>query len=357
MCSLDLMCDTILNNVYRKNPSCATDFCVTWEMKKMSTKDNVLNILEQQNGGSISGARIADKLGITRASVWKAVKALQNEGYKISAVTNRGYMLKESADRLSEARIKKFLHTDFFGKTMYVFDSIDSTNVRAKSLAASGAPHGTLVAADMQTAGRGRLGRSFFSPQGAGVYFTLVLRPDFGADSALLITSAAAVAVCRAVDKIASVSTQIKWVNDIYLDGKKLCGILTEAVSNFESGEVEFLAVGIGINVTNDAFPDELSDTATSVSVHTQVKPDRCELIAQVLNEFEKIYKTLEKREYMEEYRERSCVLGKRVYALRAGTKREVFVKGIDDDGALIVKNEKGEAERINSGEISIRLV
>ena len=325
--------------------------------ENISTKDRVLAVLEKHSGESVSGAVIAEKLGITRAGVWKAVKLLQKDGIKIDAGTNRGYKLCESADRLSELKIKSFLHTESFGREMYIYESTDSTNMRAKELAASGAPHGTLFAADMQTAGRGRLGRSFFSPSGSGVYFTLLLRPDFDTDSALLITSAVAVAVCRAIDKIAEVNTQIKWVNDIYLNKKKICGILTEASSNFESGGVEFIVVGIGINVTNEAFPPEISDTATSIGANSNETIDRCRLIAEILNEFENIYRSLNKREYMEEYRKRSCVINKKVKAIKAGISREVFIENIDDSGALIVKNKNGETEKINSGEISIRFL
>ncbi len=258
---------------------------------------------------------------------------------------------------ISQSQIEKYLTTSVLGKKIYVFDCIDSTNSYAKKLAADGVEDGALIVANQQSAGRGRLGRSFFSPKGAGVYFSLLLRPKTGINEALLITSAISVAVCRAIDTLAQVKTEIKWVNDIYLGGKKLCGILTEAASGSNSRGVDYVVAGVGINVTNDAFPDEIKDIATSISAHSDVKVERDKLIAAVINEFEKIYNDIENRMFMQEYKARSCVIGKSVYAIRAGVSREVFVDDIDDDGALVVTNENGEAEHINTGEISIRFI
>ena len=323
----------------------------------MSTKDSVLRMLEDNRDIYLSGSKMAQKLGVTRASVWKAIKAIEEAGYQVEAVRNKGYRLSDGNEKLSEYSILRQLETEELGKKLHLLFSVDSTNNYAKTLAASGAPHGTAVVAEMQTGGRGRLGRSFLSPAGAGMYLSVILRPQGGTDHALLITSAAAVAVCRAVERFVDTQAQIKWVNDVYLEGKKLCGILTEAVSDLESGDVEYAVVGIGINLTCDAFPPELKEIATSLSEHGWEKPECAALIAAVLYELEQVYQKLDTAEFMEEYKRRSCVVGKRVNAIRAGVSRAVLVKDIDQTGALIVETEEGQTERINSGEISIRFL
>lgn len=323
----------------------------------MSIKTEVIRILEASKGKSVSGSRIAEQLGVTRASVNKAVTALRAEGFCIDAVTNRGYMLTEESGAVSSAQLEAFLNTSTLGQKIYVLDTVDSTNNYAKRLAAEGECEGTLVTAKHQSAGRGRLGREFISQRDAGVYFSLLLRPTMCIDEALLLTSAAAVAVCRAVDALAGVRTEIKWVNDVCLGGKKLCGILTEAASGFESGGIEYVVVGIGINVANVPLDDTIKSIATSILANTDKTINKNELIACVVNELEKIYRTIGSREFMSEYRERSCVIGRTVNAIRAGVSREVFAEGIDDDGALVVINENGEREHISSGEVSIRAV
>lgn len=323
----------------------------------MSVKAEVIRILEESKGESVSGSCIAKQLGVTRASVNKAVAALRAEGFCIDAVTNRGYRLTWESSAVSSTQIEAFLNTSILGQKLYVLDTVDSTNNYVKKLAAEGESEGTLVVAKHQSAGRGRMGREFVSQKDTGVYFSLLLRPTLCIDEALLLTSAAAVAVCRAVDALAKVRTEIKWVNDVYLGGKKLCGILTEAASGFESGGVEYVVVGIGINVANVPLDETIKSIATSISDNTDKRINSSELIACVVNELEKIYKNIGTREFMSEYRERSCVIGKRVNAIRAGVSREVYAEGIDDDGALIVINENGQREHISSGEVSIRAV
>lgn len=321
----------------------------------MATKEDVLELLEKHDGSYLSGSKMAELLGVTRASVWKAVRALEEDGYKIEAGTNKGYRLAPENEKLSDYAVKRLLHTKELGQNLYVLSSVDSTNNYAKTIAASGAPHGTAVIADTQTGGRGRLGRSFLSPPGAGLYLSVVLRPQVDSAQALLLTSAAAVAVCRAVDRFVTTPAQIKWVNDVYLGGKKLCGILTEAVSDLESGHVEFVVIGIGINLTCAAFPEELKEIAVSLEEYREGKVGRGALAAAVLEELEQVCGQLDTAAFMQEYKRRSCVIGKRVKAIRAGISREVFIEDIDDTGALLVRNEAGEPECINSGEISIR--
>jgi len=257
-------------------------------------------------------------------------------------------------EKISPQEIKKHLHTSKIGADIYVFDKIESTNNYAKKLAIGSENHGSVIIAETQTAGRGRLGRSFFSPHGSGVYMSIVLRPELDINKTLLITTMAAVALCRAIDNICDVNTQIKWVNDIYINNKKLCGILAESVVDPTNGD-RVVILGIGVNVTTKAFSDDIKDIATALCEHTSKQINRNELIAAILNELEIIYDNILSVDFIEEYKKRSCVIGKEVFLIRGDEKCKAFVLDIDTDGALIIKNENGETEHINTGEISIR--
>lgn len=235
-----------------------------------------------------------------------------------------------------------------------MFDKIDSTNNYAKKLVVENENHGSVIIAETQTAGRGRLGRSFFSPHGSGIYMSVILRPTFDINKTLLITTMAAVALCRAIDNICDVNTQIKWVNDIYINNKKLCGILAESVVDPTNGD-RVVILGIGVNATTKAFSDDIKDIATALCEHTDKEIDRNKLIAEILNELESVYDNLTDCGFIDEYKKRSCVIGKDIFLIRAGEKRKAFALDIDKDGALVVRNENGETEHINTGEISIR--
>ena len=242
---------------------------------KSSIKNHVLRLLEENSGESISGAQAAAALSVSRAAVWKAIEELRREGYRISAVTNRGYCLAEGSDVLSPQGIGAHLRHRQLIPLLRTYSSLESTNLTAKQLAVAGAPHGTAVAASAQTAGRGRLGRSFFSPKDAGVYLSVILRPQpfdgaapisglRSTEDAMLMTTAASVAAARAIEAVSGRQVQIKWVNDLYLDGKKICGILTEGVTSFESGTIESIVIGIGINCfpPEGGLPEEIRRTA-----------------------------------------------------------------------------------------------
>ena len=257
-------------------------------------------------------------------------------------------------DKISVEEIKKYLHTSKIGSQIHVFDKIDSTNSYTKKLVVGSEQHGSVIIAETQTAGRGRLGRSFFSPHGAGIYMSIILRPKIDINKTLLITTMAAVALCRAIDNICDVNTQIKWVNDIYIKNKKLCGILAESIIDPTNGE-RAVILGIGVNVTTNAFDEDIKDIATSLLEHTKKDINRNELIAEILNEFESVYDNLPDCDFIDEYKKRSCVIGKELFLIRAGEKRKAFALDVDKDGALIVRNENGETERINTGEVSVR--
>ena len=256
---------------------------------------------------------------------------------------------------LNEAEIRRWLTAGKFGRELEIHDRIDSTNNRAKALAADGAPHGLTVIAEAQTGGKGRLGRSFFSPEGTGIYMTVILRPDCAPEKANLLTSMAAVAAARAVEKVSGADVKIKWVNDLYLNDKKICGILTEAGLGQEAGRLAYAVVGIGINAGKMEFPPELRDVATSVANETGISPDRNRLIAEVLNELEILFGDLETGAFLAESRRRSNILGRTVTVIRGEERYPARAVDIDGQGRLIVETERGRT-CLDSGEVSIRV-
>ena len=247
----------------------------------MPLKERVLAVLEENKGKSVSGSEIARSVGMTRSAVWKAVKILREEGYSICAVTNKGYCLSEENDFLSEQAIVPNLRTEKLGRKLDVFKTIDSTNNFAKSLAQLGAEHGTTVISEVQTQGKGRMGKNFYSPLGMGIYMSVIIRPKLSVEHSLLITSCAAVAVAEAIEKVSGIDCKIKWVNDIYAGNKKLCGILTEASVDVEQGGLEYAVVGIGLNVQNVTFPKNVADIATSIKLETNENVSRSLLAAE----------------------------------------------------------------------------
>ena len=320
----------------------------------MSTKEQVLEALLEADE-ALSGERLARRLGMSRNSVWKAILQLRNEGYEIDAVTNRGYSLRKDREMVSEAGIRRWLTARTMGNRIEVHQELVSTNTRAKELAAQGAPHGTLVCARAQTGGRGRFGRRFFSPPESGIYMSLLLRPQIPAQQAVLMTTMSAVATARAIEKLADVHVQIKWVNDLYIGEKKTCGILCEAGMDFESGQLEYAIAGIGVNTAPVVFPEELSQIATSVGNACGHDISKNRLIAQICNCMEELYPQLENGAFMQESRERSNVIGRKIIAYRGDVSFTGTALDIDDEGGLIVETDAG-VQTLRSGEISIRL-
>ncbi len=321
----------------------------------MSTKNEVLRTLMGESE-ALSGEKLARRLGISRNSVWKAIEQLRQDGYEIEAATNRGYRLLSAPDRVSQPEIERYLTAQTIGRRMELHDALDSTNNRAKALAATGAPHGYLVIAESQSGGKGRMGRSFFSPKHTGVYITYVLRPQMLAERAVMITSMAAVAVAQAIEAVADVDVKIKWVNDLYIRGRKVCGILCEASVDFESGGLEYAVLGIGVNVGSMAFPPELADIATSVENECGHPVSRSRLVAEISNRLESLYGQLATGEFMAENRARSNVIGRDVTVIRGGERFEARALDVDDRGRLVIRTPSG-VSRVGSGEISLKLM
>ena len=260
----------------------------------MGTKEQLLRLLEDNRERHVSGAAMAKAIGVSRNAVWKAVEALRAEGYAIDAVTNRGYALSQENDLLSPQGIERFL-PDNRAFAVTVRKRVDSTNAEARRRALEGAAEGTVVVAEEQTAGKGRPGKTFFSPAATGLYLSIVLRPTLAADRGQFITCAAAVACAQAIEQVTGAESLIKWVNDIYCDGRKVAGILTEGVVDMESGRFEHAVLGIGVNVKppTDGFPHDIADVAGAVlGDHTGAI--RCELAAAILARFWDVYRRME---------------------------------------------------------------
>lgn len=324
----------------------------------MELKQQVLKILEENRGSSVNGAKLANELFVTRSSIWKAVKTLQKDGYRIEAVTNRGYCLLSHNDIVSAESIIPFLKGSAVDFTLDVRQTVTSTNTLAKEMASKGSKEGTIIIAREQTEGRGRMGRSFYSPNSSGIYFTIILRPKLNLEDSLLITTAAAVAVAKAIEKVANTKASIKWVNDIFVEGKKVCGILTEASLNFESGGLEYAVVGIGINIGTKDFPEEIKQVAGSIFKDKPVDtPVTSILVAEVLNNIAESMSSLTDKKYLDEYRKRSFLIGKPIHVLKGKDTLSAKAIDIDEKARLVVQYEDQTIEALLSGEVSVRPV
>lgn len=320
----------------------------------MGTKERLLELLEAHRGRDFSGEEIAGALGVSRTAVWKAVEALRQAGYPIAAATRRGYCLPEETDVLSEQGIRRFLSPGCQGLNLTVLPSVTSTNAMIREMAEQGEPEGCVVVAGEQTAGRGRRGRSFFSPKDTGVYMSLLLRPRHCAvGQAVRFTSMAAVAMCEAIEAVSGQNAGIKWVNDVLVGGKKVCGILTEAALGMENGEVEYVALGAGVNVypPSGGFPEEIASIAGAVLERTQ-RDAKNHLAGAFISRMMDRYAHPDG--YVEEYRARSLVLGKTVTILPEG--RSAFACGIDEACRLLVREEDGQMGCLSYGEIGVRV-
>lgn len=323
----------------------------------MKTKDHILELLEKHRGEPLSGSDIAKSLSISRNSVWKAITQLRGEGYMISAANNKGYTFDSQNDLLSPQSIYQYVADKEFYPEIHVYKTTATTIDDAKKLGAAGAKSGCVCVAEQQTAGKGRMGKQFHSPAGSGIYMSVMLRLNLGIEDSLLITSAVSVAVCRAIQAVCNVKAEIKWVNDLYINGKKLCGILTEASLNYETQTLDYIVIGIGINVHKTAFPPELSEIATCLFDHTSTSVSRSQLIGEVLNQLQLIQTDLVERSFLSEYKSRSCILGERINVITPASTYPATAVDINHSGHLVVEYEDGSIKTLNSGEISIRRI
>ncbi len=305
----------------------------------------------------ISGQEISNQLGISRTAVWKNIQSLQNEGYRVEAVRNKGYHLLETPNDVTFAEVSHALSTKWIGHELYCYDKIDSTNLQIKRLAEEGKEEGTLAIADCQESGRGRRGRSWASPSGDGLWMSLLLRPKFSIDKASMITLLVAMAVQRGIQNATGLQTQIKWPNDIVYEGRKVCGILTEMT--IEESHINYVVVGIGVNVNTESFPDELKEKAISLKMILNRDIKRADLANEIWLAFEQLYPKFLQIQNLsfikEEYDKNLVNQNQPIYLMEKNGTRQVTQLGLGIDGGLEVRNEAGETEHVYSGEISIR--
>lgn len=317
----------------------------------MSVKTSVVEMLETNRNNSVSGQELAEKLGVSRMAVCKAIKQLRQEGYEIVSETGKGYLLQTQSDVLSEQGIVLKLKPPYKDTKIIVKKTLISTNTYAKKLAMEGECDRTVIVSNEQTGGRGRRGKEFYSPADTGLYMSCILRPEKALADVLSITISTAVAVCRAIENLTGLKPLIKWVNDIFIGEKKACGILTEAISDFESGMVEAIIIGIGVNIKTQEFPDELAEIATSLN---KFGISRNEFAAEIVNQLYYIIDNTSHEEIIEQYKLRSLILGKMIRYEINSVMHEGVAVDINSEGNLIVQEEKGEI-CLKSGEISIR--
>ncbi len=324
----------------------------------VSTKEQLAEMLEYADGAFVSGNEIAEKIGITRAAVWKCIHQLESEGYVIEAVRNRGYRITQDSDPISEACIRRYLKYTPFGVPVLleVQPLVTSTNDILKERAKDLPNWFTLVAAQ-QSKGKGRRTRSFYSPSGSGVYLSMLIKLPLPADEATRITTAAAVAACRAIRECTDAVPGIKWVNDVYVNGRKVCGILTEASISMESGGLEWAVLGIGFNVyqPEGGFPKEIAHIAGAITNKRQ-KNLRAKLAASFITNFQDLCLHLLEPGIVREYREHSIMKGRKIDVLRGTNAIPAVAEEIDDMCRLVVRYTDGTTEALSSGEVSIRL-
>lgn len=321
-------------------------------------KEKILTWLRERKD-YVSGQELCEHFGVSRTAIWKHINNLKKEGYEIDSVSNKGYRLISEPDLITAEAVTSRLTTKWAGRNIVFYEETDSTNIRAKLLGEEGAPHGTLVIAEKQNAGRGRRGRTWVSPAGESVYMTLLLKPDIAIANASMLTLVAAMAIAEAVKKAMGEehACGIKWPNDIIVNGKKLCGILTEMSA--EADYISHIEVGIGLNINIEHFADEVSQVATSMRLEAGHRFIRADIIADVMAYFEKYYEVFVQTEdlsgLVDLYNEMLINCGRQVRVLEQSGEQIATAKGITKTGSLVVVDDAGVEREIIAGEVSVR--
>jgi BirA family biotin operon repressor/biotin-[acetyl-CoA-carboxylase] ligase len=324
----------------------------------MSTKDKLRLFLKKNQGKWISGELISNHLLVSRSAIWKHIHKLNEEGYTIESAPKKGYLLTNASDPITADEIREGLCTKVFGrKNISCLKETDSTNTRAKELAAQGAPEGTLIIAEKQTNGRGRRGRSWFSPSGGGIYCSLILRPAMPPGETPRITLMTAVVAAETLMSLVKLNLKIKWPNDILANGRKLAGILTEISADMDS--VNYIIVGLGLNVNNlfENSPQDIKKSATSILIETGNRVPRIKFIQNYLKLYEQYYDMFKKNNFesiMNRWRELADILGKQIKVDVIGKTHIGEVMDVDNDGVLILKDDQGGLQRIFSGDVTL---
>ena len=322
----------------------------------MSTKDQLLLYLKERKGNWVSGEALSNKIAVSRSAVWKHICKLREKGYVIKSSPKKGYLLRKASDLLLPNEIRDGLDTIVFGKRDIVyFTETDSTNTRAKDLAVRGAPEGTLVICEKQTKGRGRKGRSWFSPSQGGIYTSLILKPSISPSEAPKITLLTAVVVAETLRSLTGLSAIIKWPNDILINGKKIAGILTEMSTEMDS--IDHIVVGLGLNVNTPDFPDDIREKATSLFIETGKYFPRVRFIQEYLKWYEEYYEIFKRTGFepvIKRWKELTNMIGQQITVEMVSKKYSGKVQDIDKDGVLILKDNNGKCHRIFSGDVTL---
>jgi BirA family biotin operon repressor/biotin-[acetyl-CoA-carboxylase] ligase len=322
-----------------------------------STKHKLLQCLKQTPRQWVSGQQISNQLGITRAAIWKHIRYLKDEGHIIESAPRKGYRLEKAADLMADHDIQACLHTQVIGRPELIcLSQTDSTNLQAKNLAARGAPEGTVVVAEAQTNGRGRRGRTWFSPAGKSIYASIVLRPSMAPAQAPQITLMTAVAVAHALQDTTGLKVEIKWPNDILIAHKKVAGILTEISTEMDAIDYVVVGLGLNVNITDADMPSDIQSIATSVQMQIGRQFPRSQLLCKILQHFESSYETLKQdgfKPIIDQWRLMSDIIGQQVYVDMLAFGYTGIVENVDDDGVLILKDRNGQRHRIFSGDVT----
>jgi BirA family biotin operon repressor/biotin-[acetyl-CoA-carboxylase] ligase len=322
-------------------------------------KEAILQLLKNGQGSYVSGGEICKSLKVTRTAIWKHVQTLRDEGYVIEARPRLGYLLSQMPDRLYPQEVADGIKSNFVGRQVYYYDVIETSNDTAKELAGEKAPNGAVVIAEEQGGGKGRLGRSWYSPKYTGIYFSIILHPTVSPSEASQLTMVAAVAYAQAVRRVTGVQAGIKWPNDLLVNGRKICGILTEMSADMD--QIEYLVVGAGLNVnhTKEDFPPDLQETATSLHIETGQTYSRKDLMQAMLEDLEEWYTVWLEQGFpavLGKWRELSVSINCPVRVLTLKDTWDGWSKDVDESGALLVEKADGTVHRLISGEVSLRI-
>ncbi len=327
------------------------------ENRNLHNKDTILKALLDNLGEPVPGKVLTDLSGISRAGVWKHVASLRKDGFNIQAGIKSGYMLKDIPDICLPVLVQQDLNTKVVGKKIEYYKVIDSTNTEAKNLASLGVSDGTIVFSEHQTRGRGRLNRSWLAPPGKNILFSIIFYPGISPSLVFRLTMLASIAAVRAVKKVCNIDAKIKWPNDLYVNGKKICGILTEFSADHDT--VHYTVVGIGLNVNFDISKNtEIKDIATSLMRECGRKVSKLSLFKALLKELDLLYRSFAKTKgegLEKEWNEYSMVIDRKVKIISGSEEQHGIAKGINANGHLIILNEKGEDEDVVCGDLSLR--
>ncbi len=319
-------------------------------------KAKILSMLRGTDG-YISGQQLCEKFQVSRTAVWKVMEQLKAEGYQIEAVRNRGYHLEKAPDVITKTELESLLDTAWAGHNIIYFLETDSTNTQAKRLGDEGAAHGTLAVAEKQTGGKGRRGRRWESPAGSSIYMSILLRPDILPNQAPMLTLVMALSVAKAIQICVGEEALIKWPNDIVVNDRKVCGILTEMSTEIQW--INHVVIGTGINVNTENFPAEIAETATSLYLESGKRQKRSLLTAEILRQFERYYSLFldagDLSGIQEEYNSLLVNFGREVRVLEPGHEYNGVAGGINETGELLIHTKDGQIRQVYAGEVSVR--